>query len=679
MEECESTSAALIMLKRGGAVAALCSIAIGLSAELTAEASTAVAQNQEEYHQAQADYAVALQHIDVGRTMVQPDLLHAAIQPVTGDSPAIIPEVIAHGPLSPIFNLQNLQPAEPIAPSAAAGAVAPKFPSFDLSKGEATPAPQTTAPSVPKLPRLGTLPANEVPTTEVAAPVKIPPAPSPAPAPAAETLPALPQAETQTLARKILQSPNVSFQTPEERTWFQHIAETGHGVNCEAPAISAKLLGIIDVLTSSDKYDYALVIGVLDDGHDCDGLEHPKGNAVDINGINHRDRSPGGTGNHINGDVGDFDKPLVKSFYKDVGELLAANGGGALAQHEWFKDPNNELKVGGVFYYQSDNKYHMHMDVGVSFAARAEPIKNPEPAPAPPTPPPAVPEIPTTAAATPRKLPPFSLAPKADNNGGPEPDPKPKAKLPSFSLPTQEAPNQESPQTPATTTPEVKPAPKNSAPSSPTTPEVKSAPKTSAPSSPTTPEVATPPSPAPAPTTPEAPASPKHVSIEKVLAMLPGADPQVVRDVYPKLITALAESGIDDYQMERFSFATIAVETGSCLPIKEKGGEAYLRSKDYFPYFGRGYIQLTWKGTYQKAGDALGLDLVNNPDLALVPENAIRIFAWFLSTDGRNERIRANLDKGNLEGARAVVNGRRDDGHPNGMPEFTRSWEAGAQ
>ena len=44
---------------------------------------------------------------------------------------------------------------------------------------------------------------------------------------------------------------------------------------------------------------------------------------------------------------------------------------------------------------------------------------------------------------------------------------------------------------------------------------------------------------------------------------------------------------------------------------------------------GRGYIQLTGRSNYKKAGDALGIDLVNNPELAEEPENAAAISVWF--------------------------------------------------
>ncbi len=52
-------------------------------------------------------------------------------------------------------------------------------------------------------------------------------------------------------------------------------------------------------------------------------------------------------------------------------------------------------------------------------------------------------------------------------------------------------------------------------------------------------------------------------------------------------------------------------------PMKEFGGEAYLRSKRYYPYYGRGFSQLTWDYNYKKEAKRMGLDLINNPDLML--------------------------------------------------------------
>ena len=46
-------------------------------------------------------------------------------------------------------------------------------------------------------------------------------------------------------------------------------------------------------------------------------------------------------------------------------------------------------------------------------------------------------------------------------------------------------------------------------------------------------------------------------------------------------------------------------------------------------YKGRGYIQLTGKYNYMMAGKALGLDLVNKPELVEKPEIAAKVAVWF--------------------------------------------------
>lgn len=58
---------------------------------------------------------------------------------------------------------------------------------------------------------------------------------------------------------------------------------------------------------------------------------------------------------------------------------------------------------------------------------------------------------------------------------------------------------------------------------------------------------------------------------------------------------------------------------------------------DGWKYRGRGFIQLTGRGNYRKAGRALVLPLEDQPDLAAEPEHAATIAAWFWETEGCNE------------------------------------------
>lgn len=55
-------------------------------------------------------------------------------------------------------------------------------------------------------------------------------------------------------------------------------------------------------------------------------------------------------------------------------------------------------------------------------------------------------------------------------------------------------------------------------------------------------------------------------------------------------------------------------------------------TSDGYKYRGRGYIQLTGKDNYTRAGIALGIDLVNSPGLAAEPAYAWLIAAWYMTT-----------------------------------------------
>lgn len=84
--------------------------------------------------------------------------------------------------------------------------------------------------------------------------------------------------------------------------------------------------------------------------------------------------------------------------------------------------------------------------------------------------------------------------------------------------------------------------------------------------------------------------------------------------------------------------------------------------RDYWSggYFGRGYVQLTHKANYAKAGESLGLDLVGNPSLALEPRPAAAILirgmleGWFTAKRLGDYIGPSSADYVN---ARRVVNG----------------------
>lgn len=74
---------------------------------------------------------------------------------------------------------------------------------------------------------------------------------------------------------------------------------------------------------------------------------------------------------------------------------------------------------------------------------------------------------------------------------------------------------------------------------------------------------------------------------------------------------------------------------------------------DGWRYRGRGAKQLTGRGNYTACGQALGLDLIGNPDLLLMPEHAMASAGWFWDTNRCNNLT----DSGDFEALTRRVNG----------------------
>lgn len=110
-----------------------------------------------------------------------------------------------------------------------------------------------------------------------------------------------------------------------------------------------------------------------------------------------------------------------------------------------------------------------------------------------------------------------------------------------------------------------------------------------------------------------------------------------------------------------YVLATAYHETAHTMkPVKEYGGETYLKSKKYYPYVGRGYVQLTWDYNYKKASTALGVDFIKNPSLLLEAKYSVPILitgmkeGWFTGKKLSDYISYLNSDFVN---ARRIVNG----------------------
>ena len=110
-----------------------------------------------------------------------------------------------------------------------------------------------------------------------------------------------------------------------------------------------------------------------------------------------------------------------------------------------------------------------------------------------------------------------------------------------------------------------------------------------------------------------------------------------------------------------YVLATAYHETAHTMkPVREYGGETYLKSKKYYPYVGMGYVQLTWDYNYKKASSKLGVDFMKNPRLLLEPKYAVKILlvgmkeGWFT---GKKLSDYITLQKSDYLNARRIING----------------------
>lgn len=145
------------------------------------------------------------------------------------------------------------------------------------------------------------------------------------------------------------------------------------------------------------------------------------------------------------------------------------------------------------------------------------------------------------------------------------------------------------------------------------------------------------------------------------VAAATGAPQRNTAACWPLIVTALDEFSINTDLTQIAAAGTVAVETGSFLPLRERRA-----SKDRQPslwalqdrywdsgFMGRGFIQLTWKENYEKYGKLLGVDLVGNPDLAQQPMTASRILAAFF----KQNKIDKAANAADWARVRKLVNG----------------------
>jgi putative chitinase len=135
------------------------------------------------------------------------------------------------------------------------------------------------------------------------------------------------------------------------------------------------------------------------------------------------------------------------------------------------------------------------------------------------------------------------------------------------------------------------------------------------------------------------------ITLAQLQAIMPNLPAAKAAQYLPYLNAAMAEANINTPQRQAAFLAQLAEESGQLKYFQElASGEEYEGRRDLGNvepgdgprYKGRGPIQLTGRSNYQKAGAALGLDLVDNPNLAAQPDVGFRTAGWYWTTHNLN-------------------------------------------
>lgn len=142
-------------------------------------------------------------------------------------------------------------------------------------------------------------------------------------------------------------------------------------------------------------------------------------------------------------------------------------------------------------------------------------------------------------------------------------------------------------------------------------------------------------------------------------------------DGFNRLLGAMGKAGWP-VSWVAYGLATAWWETAKQMQPVEEGyylgpakAKAHQKSLRYYPWYGRGDVQLTWERNYRMADDELGLGgrLVANPDLALDPETSARILVWGMAGGKFTTKKLADYlpdERGTFEQfkqARRIING----------------------
>ena len=155
------------------------------------------------------------------------------------------------------------------------------------------------------------------------------------------------------------------------------------------------------------------------------------------------------------------------------------------------------------------------------------------------------------------------------------------------------------------------------------------------------------------------------ISAQQLLQILPNAGS--VAGVFVSVLnTAMNYYQIVGLKRVAAFIAQIGHESGQLKYVKEIWGPTKAQARyegradlgntvqgDGSKYRGRGLIQITGRANYKACGEALGLDLINHPELLEKPQHACMSAAWFWASRG----LSTLADAGKFDTITSRING----------------------
>lgn len=158
------------------------------------------------------------------------------------------------------------------------------------------------------------------------------------------------------------------------------------------------------------------------------------------------------------------------------------------------------------------------------------------------------------------------------------------------------------------------------------------------------------------------------ITREQLLQIMPMAKARINTFLSP-LNAAMDEFQISTSARQAAFLAQLAHESGQLLYTRElASGAAYEGRKDLgntqpgdgIRFKGRGLVQITGRANYKACGDALGYDLIANPQFLESAVLACRSAAWFWRSHGLNELADAGDQRALCKRINGGLNGLAD-------------------